>query len=98
MIHNDLYNALLTLRGDLPDVQTGPEAWREVRPDKEGAFIRGSFWWVLQRSLPFAQSFDRQRVIAEWIWQMKENSGVWPPIPVVTKPAVLPLPNTLKQV
>lgn len=96
MIQTDLYNALRLLRGDLPDVQNGQEAWEAVRPEHGSVFVKGSFWDVLQKHLLFSRSVHRQSRIANWIHGQKERAGVWPPIPLVTKQAVLPLPNTLK--
>lgn len=97
-IHTDLYNALRLLRGDMPNVQNGWEAWQAVRPENGAAFVRGSFWDVLQKHLPFAKSEAAQKRLAVWITEQKRFQKTWPPIVLATRPAILPKPNILKPI
>ena len=78
-MHIDLINALQTL-GGLPGNQTPKSAYKALGLDKN--FSKLSFWWALKRSLPYANSENRQIEIANWIFARKERAEragrVWP--------------------
>lgn len=103
MIHTDLYNSLRLLRPDLPDVQTGQQAWDAVKPEG-GDFPRWSFWGILQSKLPFCtNSPAKQAKIAEYINnkadRTKQLGQQWPPAVLqYGRPVRLPLPNVIKPI
>lgn len=97
----ELLSELRHIDWELPDYVTPKDAAKMLRP-RAAEFVRGSFWRVLIDKLPFARSEESQEKITAWLFSQriraKKAGKPYPPKPIVTKPARLPLPSVLKQV
>lgn len=96
-MHPRLTGILRTIAPAMPaDIRTR-DAWAIIKPDGP-TFVRGSFWHVLQNTLPFAHTPERQLKVANWMFRIKEREEkarrAWPPKPIAIKPALVPQPHT----
>lgn len=98
MIHPDLLNALKRLSPEITDGMTLDQAWRILNPERK-IFQRQSFWGVLQATIIFAKSAEKQKRLAEYIFRHTPDGKLIgrPIIPskIVTKPVFVPAPNPL---